>query len=257
MRQLIALILLAGCGPLTGQQFPAYTIPDSLLSGADEVVREEYYELEVLSEESGIVRCRKAVTLLSKDSKANVFVLGYDPDSKVKKLEARLYDNQGHEIRKLGKDEIRDFAAVDGYSVYQDNRLKALEANHHEYPYTLAYEYEMAVSGINFAMFPYWQIQDYRQSVEQASFVVRLPREIPLHYKVLNLRLEPEWAEDEKETRYTWRVRGLKAVQPEPYGPPASEVLPTLLTAAGRFRIGTYVGSMSSWQDFGAFIGQL
>lgn len=257
MRQLLALILLAGCGPLAGQQFPAYTIPDSLLAGADEVVREEYYELEVLSEESGIVRCRKAVTLLSKDSKANVFVLGYDPDSKVKKLEARLYDNQGHEIRKLGKDEIRDFAAVDGYSVYQDNRLKALEANHHEYPYTLAYEYEMAVSGINFAMFPYWQIQDYRQSVEQASFVVRLPREIPLHYKVLNLRLEPERAEDEKETRYTWRVRGLKAVQPEPYGPPASEVLPTLLTAAGRFRIGTYVGSMSSWQDFGAFIGQL
>lgn len=253
----MALILMACPGLLAGQQFPAYTIPDSLLAGANEVVREEYCELEVLSEESGVIRCRKAVTLLSRDSEANALILGYDSGSKVKKLEARLYDARGREIRKMGKEEIRDFAAVDGFSVYQDNRLKALEANHHEYPYTLAYAYEMSVSGINFAMFPYWQIQEYRQSVEQASFVVRMPREIPLHYKALNLGMEPERTEDEKEARYTWRVRGLKAVQPEPYGPPASEVLPTLLTAAGRFRIGAYAGSMSSWQDFGAFIGQL
>lgn len=251
------MILLALPGWLAGQQYAAVTIPDSLLSGADEVVRDEYYELEARSEKAGIIRYRKVVTLLGQDSDANIFVLGYDADSKVKKLEARIYDAAGQEVRKLDKDEIRDFAAVDGFSIYQDNRLKYLEANHHEYPYTLIYEYEMSVSGINFAFFPRWQIQQYRQSVEQSRFVIRLPREIPLYYKALNTEVKPQLLEGEKEIRYSWDARGLKAVQEEPFSPPSSEVLPNLLTAAGRFQVEEYMGSMSDWRAFGAFVGQL
>ncbi len=257
MKQAIAFFLLALPCLLAGQQYSAYSIPDSLLAGADEVVREEHYELEVRSEKAGIVRYRKVVTLLNKNSDANIFVLGYDADSKVRKLEARIYDRLGQEIRKLDKDEIRDFAAVDGFSIYQDNRLKALEANHHEYPYTLAYDYEMTVSGIDFAFFPRWQIQDYRQSVEQAGFVIRMLPELPLHYKALNIELEPRVQEEEKEVRYSWEVQGLKALPAEPYSPRASEILPILMTAAGKFRVEEYLGSMSDWKAFGAFVGQL
>ena len=257
MRLIIRLLLLAFPALLAGQQYPASLIPDSLQAGADEVVREEYYELEVRSEKAGIIRYRKIVTLLNKDSDANIFVLGYDADSKVKKLEARIYDAAGQEIRKLDKDEIRDFAAVDGFSIYQDNRVKALEARHHQYPYTLVYEYEMTASGINFAFFPRWQIQAYRQSVEQSHFVIRMPKGIPLHYKALNMDLEPQVQEGEKEVIYAWKAQGLKAIQEEPYSPPASKSLPGLLTAAGKFQVGEYTGSMSSWQAFGAFVGQL
>ena len=257
MRQIICTILLSCPCFLSGQQYSSLTIADSLLAGADEVVRDETYELEVRSEKEGIVRYRKVATLLNKDSDANIFVLGYDADSKVKKLEARIYDAVGQEIRKLDKDEIRDLAAVDGFSVYQDNRLKYLEANHHEYPYTLAYEYEMLVSGINFAFFPRWQIQSYRQSVEQARFVIRIPREIPLHYKAMNTDIVPRVREDEKEARYTWEIQGLKAIGQEPYSPSTSEILPGLLTAAGKFQVEEYTGSMSSWQAFGAFVAQL
>ena len=102
MRQIIGLILLALPGWLAGQQYAAVTIPDSLLSGADEVVRDEYYELEARSEKAGIIRYRKVVTLLGQDSDANIFVLGYDADSKVKKLEARIYDAAGQEVRSMG-----------------------------------------------------------------------------------------------------------------------------------------------------------
>ncbi|MCB0587618.1 MAG: DUF3857 and transglutaminase domain-containing protein, partial [Phaeodactylibacter sp.] len=257
MKKIAALCLLLAPLQLPAQQYSAYAIPDSLLDGALEVVRSDSYELEVRSEKEGVIRRHRVVTLLSRESDANIVVLGYDADSKVRKLEARIYDASGQEVRKLGKNEVQDFAAVDGFSIYQDNRVKALEANHHEYPYTVSYEYEMAVSGINFAFFPFWRVQEYEQSIGEARFVIRLPGELPLHYKALNIDLEPQLSETEKETVYSWEVKGLKAMQREPYSPPSSEVLPGLLTAAGKFQVEEYEGSMSSWQDFGTFMGQL
>ena len=209
------------------------------------------------SPSEGLIRYRKVVSLLNDDSYAHLIVLGYDSDSKVKKLEATIYDASGEKVRKLAKDEVRDLAAVDGFSVYQDNRLKVLEANHHEYPYTLAYDYEMEVSGINFAFFPRWQIQEYRQSIEQSTFTIQMPPNIPLHFTALNIDLEPQILEDEEGKRYRWEVMGLEAIHKEPYSPPSSEILPMLLTAPGKFQIGQYQGSMSSWQDFGHFIQQL
>ncbi len=256
---IIAFALVALLAPLApaAQNYSAFEIPDSLLANASEVVREESYQFVAGSDREGVITRRKAVTLLNKESNANTVVAFYDADTKVRRFEARIFDASGREVRKVGKEEIRDFAAVDGFSIYQDDRYKLLEVNHSQYPYTLAYEYEIAVKGLYFATFPTWEIQDYNQSVESAHFSVSLPADIPLHYQVLNIDIEPRVEESKGMTAYTWQAGGLKAIGREPFSPSDYETLPRVLTAPGRFAIGGYQGSMSSWKDYGAFVHRL
>ena len=242
---------------LAAQSFPVSAIPDSLLAGAREVVREESLQFIARSDREGRILYRKVVTLLNKDSEAGQIEVHYDADTRVQRFEARIYDAAGQLVRKAERGEIKDFAAVDGFSIYLDSRYKLLELSHRQYPYTIEYEYELMAKGMYFINFPHWQIQRYGESVEQGSLSISLPPEIPLHYQALNIELEPTIEQASGATTYTWVVRGLKAVSPEPYRPPASAVLPGLLTAAGRFRIGAYEGGMSNWADFGAFIGRL
>jgi transglutaminase-like putative cysteine protease len=242
---------------LAAQTYPVSAIPDSLLAGAREVVREESLQFIAKSDREGRILYRKAVTLLNKDSEAGQIQVYYDADTRVRRFEARIYDAAGQLVRKADRSEIKDFAAVDGFSIYRDSRYKLLELSHRQYPYTIEYEYELMAKGMYFINFPHWRIQRYGQSVEQGSLSITLPPGIPLRYQALNVELAPTIEQAPEATTHTWVVRGLKAVSPEPYRPPASEVLPSLLTAAGRFRIGDYEGGMANWADFGAFIGRL
>lgn len=252
-------LFLALLAPVAGiaQIYPAFTIADSLKANASEVVREESFQFVASSDKEGSEIYRKAVTLLNKDSDAATVLVHYDGDTKVKRFEARIYDALGREVRKVDKNEIRDYAALDGYSIYQDDRYKVLEVNYSQYPYTLVYEYEIALKGLQFAVFPAWGIQGYNQSVEKALFSVSLPSDITLNYQVLNIALEPRVEEGKDQTTYTWEVSGLKAIEKEPVSPSFYEDLPMVLTSPGRFAIGKYQGSMSSWKDYGAFVNRL
>ena len=253
----LALLALLAPWALTAQTYPAFTIPDSLRAGANEVVREESMEFVAQSDKEGVITYRKVVTLLNNNSEADQVVVFYDADTKVRRLEAHLYDAFGQEVRKVGKNEIKDYAAVDGFSIYQDDRYKLLEVHHSQYPYTVAFEYEMTVRGLYFVTFPNWAIQDYAQSVERARLSITLPTDIALYYQVLNINLEPQVQEAAGATTYNWSVRGLKAVEQEPFSPSDYEILPRVITAPGRFNIEGNEGSMSSWQAYGAFVNRL
>ncbi len=150
-------------------------IPDSLLRKANEVVRTDRQVFTVESLRSGKLSCHKVVTILNEKSDANVQVLGYDKETKIKKLEAKLYNAFGQLIREAHKSEIIDQSAISDFSIYEDNRVKALEILHSEYPYTVVFDYEMELKGMQFCTYPDWRIQDYAASVQEGSFTVSLP----------------------------------------------------------------------------------
>jgi transglutaminase-like putative cysteine protease len=257
MKNALILAALAMHFAPAAQSYFALTIPDSLRAGANEVVREESMQFIAKSDKEGGIIYRKVTTLLNKESDAGRIAVFYDANTKVKRFEARLLDALGQEIRKVTKNEIKDLAAVDGFSIYVDDRYKLLEVTHSQYPYTVEYEYELAAKGMYFINFPRWNIQKYHQSVENARLVVSLPPDIPLHYQAMNIDLEPVVENVAGASVYTWEVNGLKAIAREPYSPSEFEILPRLLTAPGRFRIDDYEGSMSSWEAYGEFMNRL
>lgn len=246
--------------PVGAQDFFKFAfgnIPDTLLKDAAEVVREESSYFTVESIKSGKLFYRKAVTLLNDKSTANTLVIHYDKESKVKGIKARIFDALGFPVREIDKSEILDLSAVSDFSIYEDDRVKVLQISYNVYPFTVEIEYEQDLKGINFCVFPTWNIQGYAQSVQQSEFIVDLPAGQEFFHETLNIDLKPDVKKEKERNIYAWSVRNLPAIKSEPRDPPASKVLPMINTAPGKFQTGDYTGSMANWKEYGAYMYRL
>ncbi|MCB9080682.1 MAG: DUF3857 domain-containing protein [Lewinellaceae bacterium] len=252
---IVTISLLATCSQ--GQIASAGLIADSLRENARQIIRSESTQLRILNDNEAEITYSLVVTIIDNLSDAGDLVVGYDKDSPVSQFEAKLYDHQGNFIRKARNDEIKDYAAVDGFSVYQDNRIKVLQLTHSTYPFTIAFSYRQKLQGIRFASLPDWQIQSFHTAVESSSFEVTIPPDIPLLYEARNISLAPKIASINNNKKYSWQVTNLKAIVQEPYLPKHDQILPALKMALGKFRIDQNRGSMTSWEAFGQFIHQL
>ena len=253
----LAFILTSGLLAQDRPDLATDRIPDSLKNGAHEIVRLEEKIFQVKSEKEGLLSVKKWVTILSKSSDANQVIVFYDGDSKIGKIKANLYDAFGNLLRKINSSEIQDFPANSFSTMAGDNRVKYLEINHNELPFTLEYEYEQLLRGAYYHIYPDWHIQDYYAAIEKGVFRIQIPQDMTFYYKALNTDIRVEESSKDKWKVYEWKVANLQAIEREPYSPPFTQVLPILMFAPDQFEFDGYKGSMASWKDYGLFMNQL
>ena len=75
---------------------------------------------------------------------------GYNNDTKVTSLFAKIYDAFGNQIKKYSKNKFLDVSAVDGGTLYSDSRMKYLDYTPTTYPYTIVFESEYKTSSTGF-----------------------------------------------------------------------------------------------------------
>jgi hypothetical protein len=229
----------------------------ALLLHANEIVESEG-TLEIISASEAIYSEKKRIVVLNKESKANGFAVFYDPDNKILNLDADIYDLSGTPIRKVRKSEIRDVAAVDGVSIYSENRVQYIELNHSEYPYILEFSYRQKLKGISFAAGENWYFQDRPSSVVTvSSYEITVPNDLDIQYQLYNLELEPTITHIGSEKIYRWEAKNIPAIKFEPYDIPSHRQVPILRISPSKFEIDKYAGSMESWQAYGDFLQQL
>lgn len=257
MRALILAITLAFALPAAAQHYAAFTIPDSLTEGANVVVRDYNVDLDIRSGKKGYLKVEKTLTLLNEKSSANELVIYYDEGTRVRKIEIVLYDALGRELRVVDKDEVKDYSAVSGGTLYGDRRIKHVEVRHNTYPYTISYRYERELEGIDFAAGEEWYPQHFGYSVEAARFSFSAPIDFPVNYKGYRLPVEPTRSNAGNEWSCTWEVKHLKALPHEAYAPQAEELLPKVVCVPGRVSIEGYEGEFSSWAALSKYIHTL
>lgn len=235
----------------------AANIPDSLVKEANEVVREDRTMVSIKSEKESYIKYRRVVTVLNKTAHGNHLIVYYDKDSKVAKIEANIYDAMGQFVRKVEKSEIKDYSAVSDFSIYEDNRVKYLEVVYPNYPYTVEIEYEQTLKGINHCVYPALYLQSFHSGVQQFYFAIDMPAGQALHWRALNIELQPKKQTIDGRDVYIWEAGNLKPVAREVMSPATSTILPMLLTTPDKFQLNEYSGSMSSWKDYGAFVNEL
>ncbi|GJM31108.1 MAG: hypothetical protein DHS20C18_01090 [Saprospiraceae bacterium] len=257
--QFVLLLLFASLDLLAQSNlaYSSFLIPEALKENAHEVIRSEVMEFSLNNEKEGDLTFHTVITILDNKSSANLLVVGYDKETKIDYLEAKIYDSVGKLVRKVKKSEIRDVAAVDGFSIYRDDRMKYIELTHHSLPFTVEYEYRKKLKGTYFFDYPDWQAQRYNNAVEQSKFVVSMPTGTRFFYEALNTNSEPLKQDDGKRETYTWEVKNLPAIEEEDFSPVSSEIFPMVNISPDVFQFDKYQGSMASWKEFGAFLYQL
>jgi len=254
----VLVLVTLGVTPVFSQfYYPALTIDKELTENAHSVIRKEINSFKVRSTSEGTFHFRQVITILKKESDDNVLYIPYDKDSRVTEIKATLYDALGTRVRKIKPNEIKDYSAIQDFSIYQDDRFKYLEVKHSSFPYTIDFEYEMNLKGMSFISFKDWYIQEFQQSVESGVYELEIPKDQDFHFEALNFNGEPQVATVKNNKIYTWEVEDLVAKKREAYSPKTFDVLPVLWLSPGDFRIGQYKGTMSDWNSFGHFMNQL
>uniref|UniRef100_UPI004047B5EA DUF3857 domain-containing protein n=2 Tax=Roseivirga sp. TaxID=1964215 RepID=UPI004047B5EA len=233
-------------------QYKFTEIQRELLEGANAVVRLSEGEFKVTSISSGVFRNKRIVTILNAKAKSLAeLVVGYDKLRSVKIIKGSAYDGFGKEIYKFRKSDIVDQSSINGFSVYEDNRLKYLDLKQPNYPYTIEYEYEVDYDFLysipNWVLIPGASI-----AVEKSMFTLSSPKDLQPRFR--NFNIEDNNFTDlstSAEAKYKWEFENLKGIELEPFGPEWNEITPVVMTAPSKFEFEGYQGSWSSWDEVG------
>jgi hypothetical protein len=128
-----------------GQGYSIAGIPQEYL-GASAVIRENIQEVRVDKTGKFFQKNRTVATIFKKDAE-DLAVLAVDYNSliKVKSISANAYDIVGKQIFKSKASDIKDYSNFSSFSVYEDTRVKLIDATRTEFPYTVELEYELEI----------------------------------------------------------------------------------------------------------------
>ena len=236
-------------------EYAVFLIDTNLLKNANAVIRNHESIFRVTSPSDATHRVKMVVTRLNEEAKYDGLSVYYNMYSKVKSLEANMYDAQGNLIRKIKKEEIQDFSAVSGGTMYQDNRVKYIDFTYGTYPYTIEYEYEVSFKSI--FLYPRWDVQSFYTSTEASSYTLILPKGISFKSKLYNLQVTPKTSSEDGYEVNTWQAANVAAVKSESFVSDYDKLLAMAYFVPSEFEVAGYKGSMLDWQAFGKFIYEI
>ncbi len=236
--------------PVYGQEhYDINNIPEPLRTNVNAIIRDHDINIALNDVNNMTVSYHIVVTVLNKRGlEAIQPAVGYDANSSVQSVSARVYDARGKEIRKYKKKDFSDVSAT-GANLYSDNRMMVLDFTPSIYPFT--FEFETITKTNSTAFIPRWlPIAFTSVSVESSSYILRNPRRIPLNSKIYNLdAANIEISETGTEFRYS--LKNQLPVKKEDYGPYFTEIVPFVKIAPQQFTLAGTRAEVRSWKDFG------
>lgn len=232
--------------------FTSSTIPTILLENANAVVRLDEIHIEVKSYNKMVYTNTRIVTILNSSGNSKVGTsMGYDENVAIKKMEAKIYNSSGEEIKKFRKNDFEDVSAVDGGTLYSDSRVKYMRYTPTDYPYTVFFETEVEYNSTGFV--PGWRpVDGYYTSTENTSYKISNPSGIEIKTKTTNF----EAFGIEKLDDFTYKATHLAALKPESYSPEFVQFAPLLKATLTKFEMEGVNGSNTDWSDFGKWMNE-
>jgi len=230
-------------------------ISKDLLPYASAVVRNNEVSVEVKDYDNTLYHIKTAVTILNKNGNDIADIVVWHNKSRViKSIKGLVYNQFGKQVNKFSESDFEDVNAQDGFSLFQDLKVKHYNPAVTDYPYTIVYEYEVkSKQSLNFSD---WEPNSTTgQAVEKSSYTFSCKPDFNIRYKEINMPVKVVTGinKDGYKT-YTWRVNNLKAVKDEPYSPNEDKYLSSVKIAPEKFSYEGITGSFNNWKEMGKWI---
>jgi len=227
-------------------------IPDSLKENANAVYQYHNTEWEVTSVGKIKLKVSYAVSILNAQGRDYAkLIVSYDKKSEISDLEGRRYNSKGVMVKKLKRDEIKDYSSFEDYTFYSDSRIKYADLSSNTYPYTITYSYEKTYNGlINYQR---WKPQSgFHISVISADLFFNINKEMNFRHKEINYPGTVDQVNAGKTyDGYHWQVKNLKAVRKESFAPKFIGFSPMVILAPIEFKYHYRKGDFTNWKTYG------
>ena len=252
---LLFFLSIISLGASAQDNYDVSLISKDLLPYASAVVRNNEVSVEVKDYDNTLYHIKTAVTILNKNGNDIADIVVWHNKSRViKSIKGFVYNQFGKQVNKFSESDFEDVNAQDGFSLFQDLKVKHYNPAVTDYPYTIVYEYEVkSKQSLNFSD---WAPNSTTgQAVEKSSYTFSCKPDFNIRYKEINMPVKVVTGinKDGYKT-YTWRVNNLKAVKDEPYSPNEDKYLSSVKIAPEKFSYEGITGSFNNWKEMGKWI---
>jgi transglutaminase-like putative cysteine protease len=232
-----------------GERYAAVDIPPSLLP-APAVIREHSLQFRIKDNRNATLTVLHAVTIFSKEEQdQGNLVLPYNKFRTVEELTGTIFDAAGEEVREMEDEEVRDYSAVDDYTLHDDSRVKYVSMVHNVYPYTVEYSYEIEFSGS--LSWPQWYSRTDENPVQHSSITVTVPHFVHMRSWCNRDSVRPVVVKQNSSDIYTWERSMQPLLAKDDLGGDLYDAATIVMIAPDDFQLEQQHGSMRTWKDFG------
>lgn len=228
--------------------FKVDLIPDSLSEDANSVVRFSHVNIDIFQNKINY-QYEYAITALNKKHEDKlIFYDNYKKkESKISDIEISIYDAHGNRVKKVKKNEIKEYGIQDS-EFAQETRSLYYGYTTQDYPKTIHVQYKREVES------PYYlrnwmPIMDFKQSVEQSSITIVDHAGESYVYETHGLDEGIQNGSNSISFKYEQK----KPLYKEKYMPIIRDVFPRLVFALKRLKYFNHKGYVNDWEEFGAW----
>lgn len=234
--------------------FTNATLPEDLKENADSVIRDEQITINIPNQRTLEYSKYRVITVFNKRGMSDIDAYAsYDKNSRIKTLEAIIYDENGNEIKKFKKNDFIDASAVDGGTLFSDSRVKYLDYTPVAYPFTIAFTTSWVSNDT--AFIPFWfPNSTYESSTVKSSCTITYTSDLELKYKLLNPN--DQIVIDESPGRLEVSVKNYKSFVPESYSLGFKNLVPKMIFALNKFHLSGVDGTATDWSSYGKWINE-
>lgn len=251
MRLFGILLGILYCGLLQAQSsYPVSTIPVSLVSNSNAVVREDVIDVEIKSFDLAEVKIKHVVTVFNKLGDSEIInYIHFSPAKKIRKISAVVYDASGTEIKKFRKKDFSEVSAVSSGGIYSDSKIMYTSYVANSYPYT--FEFEVEYTTQNTAFIPRWRpMNSFHVSVENSTYKIRNPQQIPYDFKTYNFEKFNINSPVHTDTEFLIEAQNIPAIVYEFYHPGILQLIPRSVFALKKINLFQNSTQLNDWDDF-------
>ncbi len=251
MIKYVLTIISMSCALMgAAQKYDVASIPEHLKENANAVIRYQNEEYEIIDATNIKYRYKRVVTILNRDlRRLSDVTIYHDNFREIDQWEARVFDANGVEIKKLKKTDVNDYA-TSSYAEFSDARVLNIDMSSKKLPYTVEYSYQVTITSLLYLR-SWFPVSHYDMSIEKSQFKLSGPVDLFPRYRVRNSALKPSRSEIEGIQTIEISYDNLEAFEYEQFMPRSSEVLPHMEIAPSKINHDGYEGDFSTWKGMG------
>ncbi|MDP3679308.1 MAG: DUF3857 domain-containing protein [Flavobacterium sp.] len=232
-------------------EYNSLNISDSLKENANAVVRLNQIDIAIVSQRSMSITTKRVVTVLNEKGLSAIDAIeSYDKRTNIRNIEATVYDILGKEIKKIKRKDFKDQSAVDGGTLFSDNRYLYLDYTPVQYPFTVVFDSKIETSTT--AFIPKWYpSSDYFISVEKSILNVKYPDNLGFKKMEFNFSNSKIDKTIDTTTQLSYTATNILAQKQEDYSPVYNSIFPKVMMGLELFHLEGVDGNAKTWKEFG------
>lgn len=235
------------------EKYSLLSIPPQLMENANSVLLDELVETDVTDASKMSVKTHRVVAVLNKNGENNVGAyLNYDDQTRVKDLEAYIYDAFGDEIKHFKKKDFTDVSGVDGYSMYLDDRKLYMAYTPTTFPFIVVFNSEVETGDSAF-LDRWYPVGGYGRSTKKSVAKIKFSSTNKPRFKAHNIE-GYDITLEKSTTEIICKAENILPIKYEELSHSFSQLAPNVQFALNSFYLKGTIGNGSNWSQFGSWM---